>query len=315
MKDFFKTYLPTLIVIIAVLIFGYFIYRNAERLSQILNISWWIFFTLLIFILLTAMQNGLVNYLLYKNLGAPISAMSSFGLATINTLANQLPFAGGLIAKGLYLNKKYRLPYAQYLSATGALYICFLATNGIAGLLGILYLYWLKGYPIPIILIIGFGLMVGSLVFLWFPIKVSYLPKRWHSVLEQMKQGWYVFKDNPTLLYRLIAIQTMSIATMSVRFWLAFHVFSQDITMPECLLFASATILTRLVSIAPGGLGVREGIVAGIASMLGFAPGISALAVGLDRLVATITIAILGTIFTYLLSKEAMQETNIEEGD
>jgi uncharacterized protein (TIRG00374 family) len=59
------------------------------------------------------------------------------------------------------------------------------------------------------------------------------------------------------------------------------------------------------VNIAPGGLGVREGIVAGIASLLGFEAGVSAVAVGIDRLVATSVVIVLGTIYTYILSKNA----------
>ncbi|MGD2072946.1 MAG: lysylphosphatidylglycerol synthase transmembrane domain-containing protein [Candidatus Thorarchaeota archaeon] len=315
MKGFLKNYLPSLIVILAILIFGYFIYRNYERLNQILNISWGVILTIIIFVLLTAMQNGLVNYLLYRSLDAPVSVLSGFGLATINTLANQLPFAGGLIAKGIYLKKKHRLPYTKYLSATGALYICFIATNGFMGLLGIGYLVGVNHYRFPMILCAGFVIMVCSLIFLWVPLETKFLPEGWRKIFERVKQGWYVLKENRALLYRLIAIQIFAIFTMSVRFWLALNAFSQNVTLPECVLFASATILTQLVSLAPGGLGIREGIVAGIASILGFAPGISALAVGLDRLIATITIAVLGTIFTYLLSKDALEGSDIQKGD
>jgi uncharacterized protein (TIRG00374 family) len=66
------------------------------------------------------------------------------------------------------------------------------------------------------------------------------------------------------------------------------------------------------VNIAPGGLGVREGIVAGVASLLGFEAGVSAVAVGIDRLVATSVVIVLGTIYTYVLSKKA---TDAEPAD
>ena len=98
----------------------------------------------------------------------------------------------------------------------------------------------------------------------------------------------------------------------AARYWIAFHTLSQDVTYAQCLLFAAATILTRLVSIAPGGLGVREGIVAGVASLLGFEAGVSAVAVGLDRLVATSVIIVLGTIYTYLLSAKATSAEPID---
>jgi putative flippase GtrA len=60
---------------------------------------------------------------------------------------------------------------------------------------------------------------------------------------------------------------------------------------------------------------VREGIVAGVASLLGFEPDVSAVAVGLDRLVATSVILVLGTVFTYILSKKAANAPVIEGGE
>jgi hypothetical protein len=50
---------------------------------------------------------------------------------------------------------------------------------------------------------------------------------------------------------------------------------------------------------------VREGIVAIVASVYGIEMGVSVLAVGIDRLVATSVILVLGTVFTYILGKKA----------
>jgi uncharacterized protein (TIRG00374 family) len=59
-------------------------------------------------------------------------------------------------------------------------------------------------------------------------------------------------------------------------------------------------VLTQLVAITPGGLGVREGIVAIVASVYGIEMGVSVLAVGIDRLVATSVILVLGTVFIHM---------------
>jgi uncharacterized protein (TIRG00374 family) len=91
------------------------------------------------------------------------------------------------------------------------------------------------------------------------------------------------------------------------RFWLAFRALSQDVSLSHCLLFSSATVLTRLVSIAPGGLGVREAIVAGVASSIGFDAGVGAVSVGLDRLIETSVIVLLGVVYTYVLGTQIRQ--------
>jgi uncharacterized protein (TIRG00374 family) len=74
------------------------------------------------------------------------------------------------------------------------------------------------------------------------------------------------------------------------------------------MLFSAATVLTQLVSIAPGGLGIREAVVAGVAASLGFDAGISVVAVALDRGVAMVVVIALGTIYTYILSSKTSQD-------
>jgi len=79
---------------------------------------------------------------------------------------------------------------------------------------------------------------------------------------------------------------------------------SQNVTLSQTLLFASASILTQLVTIAPGDLGVREAIVASVATVLGFDAGISVVAVSLDRLVAIVAIVLTGWVSMMILGKQ-----------
>jgi uncharacterized protein (TIRG00374 family) len=108
---------------------------------------------------------------------------------------------------------------------------------------------------------------------------------------------------NRLLLVQLVGLQAILILLLAIRYWLAFHMLSQEVSLSQTLLFASASILTQLVSIAPGGLGVREAIVAAVATALGFQPGASVVAVGLDRLIMTAAVLITGAVSTWLLGR------------
>ena len=79
---------------------------------------------------------------------------------------------------------------------------------------------------------------------------------------------------------------------------------SQNVTFGDVMLFSAASILTQLVSIAPGGLGVREAIVGAVASALGFDMGMSLVAVGLDRLISTLAILLIGGLSAIILGKQ-----------
>jgi uncharacterized membrane protein YbhN (UPF0104 family) len=249
---------------------------------------------------------GLLNYFLYRGLGVLLTLNESIGLAAVNTLANQLPFAGGLIAKGVYLKQRYELAYTRFLSATLALYVCFIAANGAVGVavLG----YWAVVYDttVPNLLLLGFLGMAASIFLLCLSIDVSVIPGEWGRRLAQLLAGWQVLSQNRLLIGKLVGLQLLTTLIFAGRLWIAFHILSQDVSLAHCILFSAATIMTNLVSIAPGGLGVREAIVAGIASVLGFDLGVSVVAVGIDRLIATLVIIALGTVYTYILSKQVV---------
>jgi uncharacterized membrane protein YbhN (UPF0104 family) len=307
-----KTYLPYVLSVAALVIFITYLWQNLARYRQLLSFSLYTLLSLLVLVLAFAVTNGAINYFFYRALGAFLTFNESIGLAAVNTLANQLPFAGGLVAKGVYLKQRHQLAYTHFLSATMALYVCFVAVNGATALAVLGYWALIGGPRAPLALVLGFSGMLISLISLWLPVDALALPGKVGKRFNQLAEGWYVLKQNVHLVGAMAAFQVLMTVLFAGRFWIAFRALSQEVTYTQCLLFSSATVLTRLVSIAPGGLGVREGIVAGIATLLGLEPGVSAVAVGLDRVVATSVIVVLGTVYTYVLSAKA---TNTERTD
>jgi len=245
--------------------------------------------------------NATMDYLFYKGLKIPIGFWENFGLRTVNTLANLLPFAGGLVASGFYLKRKFSLAYTRFLSATAAVYVSYMSANGVMGLVVLVILSQVDRQPIPVLLILGFCVMTVSVLAYWLPVDFLHTSKYLKNVLSNLVNGWQVLKENKLLLIRLILLQLIVTFLQAGRFYLAFKMLSQDIKFSHCLLISSATLLTRLASFAPGGLGIREGIVAAVGSFLGYPPAISALAVGIDRLVSTTLILFFGVFSSYRL--------------
>lgn len=300
-----KTYLPYILSLGALLGFVIYLWCNFERYHQLLNLSSWALFSLLGLVLAFALINGAINYFFYRALGVFLTFNEGIGLAVFNTLANQLPFAGGLVAKGVYLKQRHQLAYTHFLSATMALYVCFVAVNGAMALTVLGYWALVRSTTVPVLLVLGFLGMTASIVSLWLPVHALSLPGKAGSLFTQLAEGWRVLIRNWGLVGIMISFQALTTILFAGRFWIAFHALSQDVTFTQCLLFSSATVLTRLVNFVPGGLGVREGIVAGVASVLGFEAGVSAVAVGIDRLVATLVIIVLGIVYMYILGREA----------
>lgn len=300
-----KTYAPYVVAAGAALIFAIYLYHNTDQYRQLFSLSADSLLWLVILGVGVMLSNGLTNYLFYRGLGVGLRLNEGVGLAAVNTLANQLPFAGGIAAKSVYLKRRHQLSYVRFLSATLALYVTFVSANGLVGLGVLAYIATFHHVRVPPLLIVGLAAMAAGITILWLPVDAGFLSSKWRHRLANLTEGWHVVGQNRLLLVGLIGVRICITLLFAGRLWIAFHALSQDVTLAQCLLMSSASILTQLVSISPGGVGILEAIVAGIATILGFNPGVSIVAVGIDRLVGTAVILVLGTIYSYVLSREA----------
>jgi len=308
-----RSYLPHLLSLAAIGVFVGYLVRNVERYKTLLDFSPVMLLFLVVLVLAMMVGNGLVNYFLYRRLGAELLLDEAIELAAVNTLANQLPFAGGIIAKAGYLKKRYRLPLLRFFSATLALYVLLITVGGLIGITTLLYLSLAHNRLPSFLLLVAFTGMASVVLVFWLPVDRISLTESWEKRLQQVLDGWQLLRKDRTVLGKLILIHLFMTLLFAGRFWLTFQALSQDITLIECILFSAARTLAQLVIITPGALGVREGIVAAVASLNGFAPDISIVAVGLDRLVETTVVIGVGAFSSYILSRKAVMPEPVEQ--
>jgi uncharacterized protein (TIRG00374 family) len=308
-----KSIILSLIALGLIAAFVYYLYVNSDKYLGLLRLSTQAVIFLFVSSLISTVINGLINTYLFQSLGVNLSHLDGFYLAAASSLANQLPISGGIITRGYYLKQKHNLSYTKYFSATLALFFCFIAVNGLIGTAILLYWVLVKKIVVSSLLLTGFAIMAACLLVFWLPLDNIKILNRLHKWVRQASEGWMLISRNPVLLVKLVGLQTSFMLLLAIRYWLAFHMLSQNVSVGVVILFSSASVLTQIVSIAPGGLGVREGLVGGVAAALGFDVGISVVAVGLDRLVATSTILLIGGISTIILGKQ-ISETSITHG-
>lgn len=302
--DRVKSIILTFLSVMIIAAFAFYLYRNSDRYTNLLRLSLDRVILIMALALVQQILNGAINVYMFRNLGANLSHKEGFHIVAASTLANQLPISGGIIIRGMYLKHKFALSYAKYFSAMFAFFFCTIAVYGLLG--GLILLYWLlfKGMVVAPVLYIGFVLMSLSLLIFLLPIESIIVPDFLLKRIRQAMNGWTLISKNARLLSRLVGLQTIIMLLLAVRYWLTFHMLSQSITIEQAVLFSCASILTQVISFAPGGLGVREAIVGGMASALGFDISVSIVAVGLDRLVTFIPIVITGWISTVILGRD-----------
>jgi uncharacterized membrane protein YbhN (UPF0104 family) len=292
------------ITTVLIVAFVYYLYVNADRYSELFQLSPMGVIVIFLLSLIFPLISGSITTFLFRGLGVSLSFRDGFLLNAASTLANQLPISGGIISKGFYMKRKYDLAYSKFLSATVALFLCFIGTNGLIGLMVLVYGMLIKQKVVSPALWGGFATMAACLLIFSLPIDRIKLPNRIGRLLHQAAEGWVLISKNRALLRNLIGLQFSLLISLAIRYWLAFHMVSQNVTLSDTMLFSTATILTQLVSIAPGGLGVREAIVSTLSTVLGFDTGASVIAVGLDRLISTVPILLIGGISTLILGKQ-----------
>ena len=308
-----RSILLTALSLAIICVFVFYLYANADKYRELFQMSVKSIVMLFVLSLAFPLLNGMQNTFLYRSLGTTeFTHMDGFLLTAASTLANQLPVPGGIISKGFYLKRKHNLSYTKFASSTVALFICYIVVNGAMGM--VILLSWMSSNKIVSpVLFAGYTGMIASLLIFWLPLERVRVPGKIEKWVRQAIDGWVAISRNPTLLLKIILLQVILVVLLGLRYWLAFHMLSQKVTISQTILLASASILTQLVSIAPGGLGVREAIVGAVASMLGFDIGISVIAVGLDRLVVTIMIVLAGWISTVILGKQ-IAEASVQLG-
>lgn len=306
-----KKYLLPLVL--TILIFGgivFYLLNNIEQYRQLFSFNKASLAQLMGLALFTIFTNGGINFILYRSLGLDISYPESVGVSSINSLGNQLPIpGGGLVVTSMFMKRFFKLDYFKYLSSALALYILSVSVNGLISLFILLYWALVKDMSIPAILFLGYGGMSAVLLVFLLPVEKLQLPEKWKRRLEQVVLGWTIFRHNKKLAISLLGIQVINMVILAFEFKISFSMFSQVISHGQGVLFATSNILTQLVSITPDAVGVRETLIGGIASLLGFNLGTSVLSVTLIRLVVFPVILIVGLIFLIIFRHKLKKDT------
>lgn len=182
-----------------------------------------------------------------------------------------------------------------------------LATNGIAGL-AVLGLVMDDGLVGPVGA--GLALMVLAIVPLLLPKRFAvarlerFLPWEIHAS-PQLRRAWPA----------VAAVQVGVILLTALSLHFAFAMGENRVGYAACVLFSASFVLTRLVAVTPGALGIREFLVGGLAYLTGFELRDAVIASTLMRTVEIAVVCLLGALFTWGLSRQLAATWEEQPGD
>ena len=281
-------------VVLAVL--AGFLYQNRGHILESYSLQPGTFGAIALLLLATLGLRAAANHLLFGGLGVAASLLDWFRLVCVTAFSNYLPFSAGLLAKAFFLKRVHALAYRRFAVGQVSLLLLIFATNGLVGLATLAL-----AMPSRLVGVVGLGfaLMLASVGLLFLPARMRSWPGArrlpWDpEAVVAARRSW------PGVA--LCQLGMLLAGAWSL--YLCFGLGSSEVGFAACLIFTAAAVLTRLITLTPGAIGIREFFVGGLAFLTGFEARDAIIASTLARAVEIAVVMVLGGLFTHTLSGE-----------
>lgn len=225
--------------------------------------------------------NGLFIKLILQSYNKYIDVRESFYIALISAVGNFfLPVGSGTGVRAVYLKRKFKLNYKNFLSTLSGNYIIaflFIALAGIVSLLALRIntspaVFW------PLLTVFGAILLVTSWLAV-FGLPVSLIKslsniknqkiKRLARLTGEVLAGWNMIAGDKRLVLKLFAITGLNFFTLLVITYASIRALELNVSVWSLVLYSALGSVSLLVNITPGSIGIKEAVYVYAASALG----------------------------------------------
>lgn len=308
--SFRKSLVLSIAVLTAVLVlFGFYIAQHQEQFNRILDLSIVQYSVLSALVILGVLNNGLMLFQYLKSVGISLHAKEYLSLSALTTAGNQLLFRGGALAKAFYLKRRHAFALSRFLPIMGAQFIITLFAVGLMGLAGVGWLA-LKGQRVDAVpgLVFAAVILGPTLILKITPAKLPDWLGR-NKYIAMMFDSWQKLCANKAILKILIALSIINVLLYIGRLYAAFHYTGTDIAFVNIYLISLLGILTELIGVVPGGLGIKEVVVGFSTELYGGEIKEGVVAASLDRAVLIGWVFLLGiAALVYLMGSSREQK-------
>jgi hypothetical protein len=293
-----RRWLVSGLTVAALAVLAVFLIRNHRYIAEHWALRPDSFLAIAALMVTTLGLRGLANRVLFSRLGIDASTGDWFRLVTVSSFTNYLPLSAGLVAKAFFLKRVHLLPYGTFALGQVALLLVIISTNGAVGLVTLAV-----AFPDQLVGIIGacFAAMVLAGIGMFLPASLlARLPERLGSAAvasgPSLRGAWP----------QVAALQFGILMASSAGLAIAFDMGASEVGFPACVVFTAASMLTRLVSITPGAIGIREFLIGGLAYLTGFELRDAVIASTATRTVEIAVVFALGGLYTRRLSSQVI---------
>lgn len=287
-----------------------FIYWNTELFYSLKQISIFDLSVLFLFGLIAVYINSSQFRYLAELFDVKLKFKEWFGLAVANTMHNYYtPARGGTALKAFYLKKSHNLSYSNFISLTAGTYLLGFFLASLSAVFFTLLSFFLYQEFYNTVFFISIALSVGTGVIGFYSLHLEFsavfkkVPKLYIFVLNAEK-GLLFFKKNKVLLCKILCFKFLFILIMAIKLYWAFKAIGIETNLVNILIVQSLVVFSMVLSLTPGNLGIREGLIGLLAGMLDIPLKEAVLGALVDRAAMMCIVIFLGLIFTKVLTGE-----------
>ncbi|HLV64221.1 MAG TPA: lysylphosphatidylglycerol synthase domain-containing protein [Polyangiaceae bacterium] len=272
---------------------GRLLWLRREAVVQALDLDAGTLALLLLLVFASHLQRAFEFDYMLKRLGVREPFREGFLVTGAAQLLNYLPFSAGSVARAITLRRKHSLPYSFYLSALLVATIVHAAVAALAGLVSTLALS--EGARVlPLVLLFAATVLGGGLVVCfpraWAPGGRSRVEHRIRDIVEAAA----LIRHHGAGLAVLATTAFGKMLLNCLRMGVCFRALGVELSAFELVLLGSTAVLTSLVNLAPGNIGLRELLLGGLWGIIGGSPAVGMAAATLDRAVLLVYTVIAG---------------------
>jgi uncharacterized protein (TIRG00374 family) len=223
--------------------------------------------------------NGLFVKFILEPFKKTISSKESFTVSLISTVGNYfLPVGTGTGVKAVYLKKKFKLSYTDFMATLSGNYILVFLLNSFIGLVALYLLRRQAPTSQFTVLALALGVIFAGMLVMatigfpsWLLAKLQNTKqlKRYTSIISNILNGWNTITRNRGLLLRLLMITLLNFFISIGITYVAVVSLGFDIKASALVLYTALGSLSFLLNVTPGSIGIRESIYIFSSAILG----------------------------------------------
>lgn len=276
---------------------GWYISNNWASFQQITLVNEWLILGVLGFLIINIYTIGMVVEIAIEPHGIRISKGEVFGLSSLTRFANQIaPGYLGATIRAVYLKKKYKVSYSEFSSSFLLSNVLQFLISGVVVLAIFTFQNRSLGGPQSISIVFLAMLFFVSLLFIplsaisgWTNDFARGRNNRVFTRLTSIIEEYAKVRKHPGLLIRTLFWMVLTLLTSTIAFMCLYGMLGDTISFVDALFISAFAGWSIIFSLTPANIGVREGLMAVAAQLIGVSVPL------------TITVAFLYRIITFLL--------------